>query len=767
MLALALWGLSGCASPRVSVPALPASSQVEPFERALMSYVRAERPPTEEALFAAIEREPYDERARELLRALWDEHGKGSREAPLPPDMAIDQVQSPLEPSRLMRLVLGRNVEVRQAVYGVVEARGRLREANVSVTPEFRLLTRFHPVGIFASLTQSIFGGMWQRKAEMREAEALVVEALAEYARVRTGIQDRALDAYFDLLEAQELAEVLTRELEAKDERYRVVSVLARYGTALDRDVLAARHDIETTRRRRIDVERQSTLAEATLNALLNRYVAEPIPVARRSVAQTSPESLERALALAEQTRADIRKAEARAEGGRAGEDKVASALPRIDLRASYGESSEEGRGDFLEGASIGMVFATPIAIWPLRQARLDQQEALVRQLELELERVELEVAVEVVAAYEALATAEMVRQELRRQMEAAREARRVAHVVERWGGQGGRLLSVEAEVASTEARAAWIRGDYGVHRARVTLHRAVGVLPERLDFENLLPSEARLPVATRNPGDGRALWVWSPDFQGSSAEREFFLDFAEARQLGSIFLFVSLRELDEHPDRFRSFLSLAHDRGVAVSALNGEPEWTRPGKRASADAFVAAVISFNRSAALGERFDGLHLDVEPHLRSEWDENSETTMAHYVDLLESVSERTRPEQLPLVVDIPVWWESRTFHGASFLEKIAVVADEIVVMAYDRPADRVIDDVAEEMALTAALGKRMWIGVRAKREDFATGDDLQPAESRLEELLSKIAEAYSGRAELKGLAIHDYDAYRELLLHRGY
>ena len=45
-------------------------------------------------------------------------------------------------------------------------------------------------------------------------------------------------------------------------------------------------------------------------------------------------------------------------------------------------------------------------------------------------------------------------------------------------------------------------------------------------------------------------------------------------------------------------------------------------------------------------------------------------------------------------------------AASFLEKIAVVADEIVVMAYDRPADRVIDDVAEEMALTAALGKRM-------------------------------------------------------------
>ena len=113
---------------------------------------------------------------------------------------------------------------------------------------------------------------------------------------------------------------------------------------------------------------------------------------------------------------------------------------------------------------------------------------------------------------------------------------------------------------------------------------------------------------------------------------------------------------------------------------------------------------------------------------------------------EMVRQELRRQMEAVVVDIPVWWESRTFHGASFLKKIAVVADEIVVMAYDRPADRVIDDVAEEMALTAALGKRMWIGVRAKREDFATGDGLQPTESRLEELLSKIAEAYGGRAE---------------------
>ena len=55
----------------------------------------------------------------------------------------------PVEPGRLLRLVVERCPEIRQAILHVVEERAELRKADLSISPEFELITRLYPVGVF------------------------------------------------------------------------------------------------------------------------------------------------------------------------------------------------------------------------------------------------------------------------------------------------------------------------------------------------------------------------------------------------------------------------------------------------------------------------------------------------------------------------------------------------------------------------------------------------------------------------------------------
>jgi hypothetical protein len=143
---------------------------------------------------------------------------------------------------------------------------------------------------------------------------------------------------------------------------------------------------------------------------------------------------------------------------------------------------------------------------------------------------------------------------------------------------------------------------------------------------------------------DARALWLWSeaPGSQaiienGSGAQDEF-IEFAtaphgyESRALNRVFFearqyknedrWAKLREITydpllnpEHQENLHAFVRRAKSEGMAVEYLDGQAIWVASDDNAeAAKQLCRDVVTYNESTdELAERFDGIHLDIEPH----------------------------------------------------------------------------------------------------------------------------------------------------------
>jgi outer membrane protein TolC len=759
--ALGLFLLAGCATAGVNN--VTPSPDSDPFTRGLMRYVRGELAEAERELVAAVTGSSHDLSALDLLQAIRRERGLAQRLALAEPALSVPELLSPEE---LIRIVQTRNPEIRKAVFQVIEARAQLREANVSFTPEFSLLTRFHPMGFLGALSQSVLGGYWQQQALKHQAEATVLEAVANYAKVRTDVLGRVLTAYFDLLEAQDLIQPLEQELRAREEQAQVAITLAQYGLLLLQDTLHFKRETANLQKRYADTLQRLSTAKATLNSLMGRSPEEPRVFVRKAVlVAEAPAEAHHAVLTARDRRQEVTDARAKVGAARARREFAAHEIPSVDLRAGYGQTVKAGRGDFVEGLSVGARITTPVLIWPLQRARLDRQDAFIRQLEMEVARLISTVELETITAYEELMAAQVSLRAAQQNVEATDEALRVSRAAQQAGAGGGRIQLLSAHVDHAQALSLAVAGHYAVQRASLKLLLASGALPEKISFAQMpgLVDATRLK-APNSARPGRALWVWRPTFLGNPSDMSFFVEFAKARRVESIFLFASASHLAEEPAPYRDFLKLTHTRGLTVHALNGEPTWIFPDHRAGLERFVAAILEFNRKSPPDARFDAVHLDVEPHTLPEWKAGKEQELARrYVELLRLTRESIRREGLLLAVDIPDKFDRIALGLSPLLDAVLDQADQIAVMAYKDQAQRIIEATRSEVEHTERKGKPLWIGISADPAHIRSSSQGRPLETELEDMIAQIQAAFSGRQSLLGVAIHDYDRYRRLIL----
>jgi hypothetical protein len=110
-------------------------------------------------------------------------------------------------------------------------------------------------------------------------------------------------------------------------------------------------------------------------------------------------------------------------------------------------------------------------------------------------------------------------------------------------------------------------------------------------------------------------LWVWknAPVLQTPRAG-ETFRDFCHSRGIDEVYLSVASEPLES---RLARLIAILHRSGVRVEALLSTQDADLPGKhREKLLADVGKIIQFNRTHP-GDRFDGIHLDIEPQQRAE------------------------------------------------------------------------------------------------------------------------------------------------------
>jgi hypothetical protein len=119
---------------------------------------------------------------------------------------------------------------------------------------------------------------------------------------------------------------------------------------------------------------------------------------------------------------------------------------------------------------------------------------------------------------------------------------------------------------------------------------------------------------------DARAhgLWVWkNPPVVDAPQGAEKLRDFCRSQGINEVYVSVSANGGASQDTHLVHLIDLLHRSSIRVEALLSSENADQPGKRREKLLdHVQAIIEFNRTHAR-ERFDGIHLDIEPQQRPE------------------------------------------------------------------------------------------------------------------------------------------------------
>jgi len=294
-----------------------------------------------------------------------------------------------------------------------------------------------------------------------------------------------------------------------------------------------------------------------------------------------------------------------------------------------------------------------------------------------------------------------------------------------------------------------------------------------------------------------KALWIWDARVITEEAEGDTFLTFCRERNIGLVFVEVgsvfvqpslAARKVRVAPDELAQFASAVHAAGMKLHALDGDASWSRTDNHQTAVARLERALAFNQERrTAGERLDGFQFDVEPHAlkgirvgSEEWTE----VLGQYLDLAQKLAHEVREEapSFELGFAVPFWWDQENSKNSQVNWKGAVApaahhlikalgsleAAYIAIMAYrDQTGgpDGSIAHSENELSYADehAPGVRIYIG--QETADVA-GEPAkitfwQEGEEALDKAVAELEGALRSHKTFAGVAIHHYDAYRQL------
>ncbi len=138
------------------------------------------------------------------------------------------------------------------------------------------------------------------------------------------------------------------------------------------------------------------------------------------------------------------------------------------------------------------------------------------------------------------------------------------------------------------------------------------------LIFVSLLGGLPCLSLAAESSSFVHGLWVWkSPTVLEAPHAAESLLDFCKSQGINEVYVSISERSEAEEEGKLVHLIAILHRANIRVEALLSSTEADEAGKhRGTLLRHVQGIIDFNYRHS-GERFDGIHLDIEPQQRPE------------------------------------------------------------------------------------------------------------------------------------------------------
>jgi hypothetical protein len=172
-----------------------------------------------------------------------------------------------------------------------------------------------------------------------------------------------------------------------------------------------------------------------------------------------------------------------------------------------------------------------------------------------------------------------------------------------------------------------------------------------------ILLAAVQLCLVAATAGDlAHGLWVWkSQDVLAAPAAPRALLKFCESEGINEVYVSVATDRTFaiSNQQQTARLIALLHRSNIRVEALLSSVDADEPGKhRDKLLGRVRGVVEFNRQHPK-ERFDAVHLDVEPHQRPEnKGPGNLRFLPDLVNTYRAVVALTRPAGMAVDVDIP-------------------------------------------------------------------------------------------------------------------
>jgi hypothetical protein len=280
-----------------------------------------------------------------------------------------------------------------------------------------------------------------------------------------------------------------------------------------------------------------------------------------------------------------------------------------------------------------------------------------------------------------------------------------------------------------------------------------------------------------------RAIWTWEGESyamlesEGMAAQGIAFL---KAKSIGTVYLYADAWRgrnlIVSQPERYRRLLRRLHAAGLKVYALLGSgylntERYVLPRHREEAVAMLQRVLDYNEAAPLDARFDGINLDIEPHILAEWSTRKMELLANFLDMSEALmrAKARSGQALPVGPAIPFWLDGiqLDWHGRRkpVNQHVQDIYDYVALMDYRDHADGgdgLVSHAMDELAYGETIGRPVLIGIETMPNALKKVSFNHLGEADLERELAATARSVGGMHSFGGFVVHHYASYRRWL-----
>lgn len=240
-----------------------------------------------------------------------------------------------------------------------------------------------------------------------------------------------------------------------------------------------------------------------------------------------------------------------------------------------------------------------------------------------------------------------------------------------------------------------------------------------------------------------KALWWWNKSLDNS------YFEFAINNNINEIYYCDSAFD-----DNTKSFIKKCKDNNIKVYLLTGDYSWIT-----NSTGLYNLIERYQEFQNVSDyKFDGIHLDIEPHQDPSFSTNRLDLITKLINLVYNLKQF----DIEFHYDIPFWLDDLvTIDGTEKKahEWMIDYADKVVIMSYRDTKDAILNVASDEYIYANSVNKEIMISV----ETYSTeGDFVSFYEEGKKELNSVIDSLFCDKIDgISGIAIHHIKSWYDL------